>query len=74
MYSRQPSVRVSPSQYGGYDPRLVTEWVRIPKKISHRGLWIISIGHPSIGLMHCAPKNPDSVKTAIPDGHGFGES
>ncbi|GFU24019.1 hypothetical protein TNCV_3332301 [Trichonephila clavipes] len=24
---------MSPSQYGGYDPRLVTEWVRIPKSV-----------------------------------------
>ncbi|GFV09433.1 hypothetical protein TNCV_3158311 [Trichonephila clavipes] len=23
---------MSPSEYGGYDPRLVTEWVRIPSK------------------------------------------
>ncbi|GFV19066.1 hypothetical protein TNCV_3222851 [Trichonephila clavipes] len=25
-------ISVSPSQYGGYVPRLVTEWVRIPSK------------------------------------------
>ncbi|GFS91004.1 hypothetical protein TNCV_2120011 [Trichonephila clavipes] len=40
-------VKKSPSQYGGYDPRLVTEWVRvrIPKSeyLNHRVVGILVV-------------------------------
>ncbi|GFU76436.1 hypothetical protein TNCV_4172721 [Trichonephila clavipes] len=36
---------MSPSQYGDYDPRLVTEWVRIPSKT-----WLNLLREKEVGL------------------------
>ncbi|GFX57918.1 hypothetical protein TNCV_3068851 [Trichonephila clavipes] len=51
---------LSPSQYGGYDPRLVTEWVRIP---TDRTTWkrirygFITIKSTTLIGFHCPRKN-----------------